>query len=113
MANYVYLDDYSKKGKLGISYRVFDQLVTSSLMNIKGIAKSEKLMKRFQFMRLNKPVQTYIHRDIVYVLIYVDVVKGKNIQDVISEIQKEVYNSLFLITEQVPVNVQVRVESII
>lgn len=113
MANYVYLDNYSKKGKLGISYRVFDQLVTSTLMNIKGISKSEKLMKRFQFMRLNKPVQTYIHRDIVYVLIYVDVAKGKNIQDVISEIQKEVYNSLFLITEQVPVNIQVKVESII
>ena len=113
MANYVYLDDYSKKGKLGISYRVFDQLVTSSLMNIKGISKSTKVMKRFQFMRLNKPVQTYIHKDIVNVLIYVDVTKGKNIQDVVNEIQKEVYNSLFLITEQVPVNVQVRVESII
>ena len=41
------------------------------------------------------------------------VAKGKNIQDVVSEIQKEVYNSLFLITEQIPVNVQVRVESII
>ncbi len=113
MANYVYLDDYSKKGKLGISYRVFDQIVTSALMNIEGISKSQKLMKRVQFIRLNKPVQTYIHRDIVYVLIYVDVAKGKNIQDAINEIQKEVYNSLFLITEQVPVNVQVRVQSII
>ena len=58
-------------------------------------------------------MQTYIHKDIVYVLIYIDVAKGKNIQDVVSEIQKEVYNSLFLITEQVPVNVQVRVQSII
>ncbi len=113
MANYVYLDDYSKKGKLGISYRVFDQIVTSTLMNIKGISKSQKKMKGFQFMRLNKPVQTYILRDIVYILIFVDVAKGKNIQDVITEIQKEVYNSLLLITEQVPVNVQVRVESII
>ena len=113
MANYVYLDDYSKKGKLGISYRVFDQIVTCTLMNIKGISKSEKMMKRFQFMRLNKPVQSYILRDIVYVLIFVDVAKGKNIQDVITEIQREVYNSLFLITEQVPVNVQVRVQSII
>ena len=113
MVGYVCLDKENKKGKLCISYKVFNQIVTSSLMNIKGIAKSEKLMKRFQFMRLNKPVQTYIHRNIVYVLIYVDVAKGKNIQDVITEIQKEVYSSLYLITEQVPVNIQVKVESII
>ena len=48
MAEYVYLDNYSKKGKLGISYHVFDQLVTSSLMNVKGIAKSQKHLKKNQ-----------------------------------------------------------------
>ena len=113
MANYIYLDKYAKRGKLGISYRVFDQLVTSSLLNVKGIAKSEKLIKRNQFIRLNRPVQTYIVRDIVHVWIYIDVVKGRDIQTVVEDIQKEVYSSLMMITEQVPVNVQVKVESII
>lgn len=113
MADYVFLDNYSKKGKLGIHRHVFDQLVTSCLQNIKGIAKSEKLMKRNQFIILNRPVQTYIVRDIVHVWIYVDIARGKNIQNVVSEIQNEVYNSLMLITEQVPVNIQVKVESII
>ena len=113
MAGYVCLDKGNKKGKLCISYHVFDQIVTSTLMNIKGIAKSEKMMKRFQFMRLNKPVQTYIVRDIVHIWIFVDIAKGKNIQSVVNEIQTEVYNSLFMLTEQVPVNVQVKVESII
>lgn len=113
MANYIYLDKYSKKGKLGISYRVFDQLVTSSLLKVKGIAKSEKLIKRNQFIRLNRPVQTYIVRDIVHVWIYIDVVKGRDIQTVVGDIQREVYSSLMMITEQVPVNVQVKVESII
>ena len=113
MADYVYLDDYSKKGELGISYRVFDQLVTSALLNVKGITKSQKQIKKNQFIRLNRPVQTYIVRDIVHVWIYIDVVKGKNIQAIVNEIQDEVYNSLMLITEQVPVNVQVKIESII
>lgn len=113
MADYVYLDNYNKKGKLGISYHVFDQLVTASLRNVKGIAKSQKLIKRNQFFRLNRPVQTYIVRDIVHVWIYVDVAKGNNIQTVVDSIQKEVYSSLLLITEQVPVNIQVKVESII
>ena len=113
MADYIYLDNYSKKGKLGISYHVFDQLVTSSLMNVKGIAKSTKLIKRNQFFRLNRPVQTYIHRGIVHVWIYIDVAKGNNLQDVVSQIQHEVYNSLLIITEQVPINVQVKVETLV
>ena len=70
-------------------------------------------MKRNQFIILNRPVQTYIVRDIVTVWIYIDVTKGKNIQQIVSQIQEEVYSSLLLITEQVPVNVQVKVESII
>ena len=113
MAEYVYLDNYSKKGKLGISYHVFDQLVTSSLMNIKGIAKSQKRLKKNQKVRLNRPVQTYIKRDIVHVWIYIDVVNNTSIQSTVASIQEEVYNSLMLITEQVPVNIQVKVESII
>ena len=113
MATYVYLDNYSKKGKLGISYRVFDELVTASLLNVKGIAKSQKLMKKFQFIRLNRPVQTYIHKDVVHVSIYIDIAKGKDINEVTMNIQEEVYNSLMMVTEQVPINIQVNVESII
>ncbi len=113
MAAYVYLDNYSKKGKLGISSRVFDELVTAALLNIKGIAKSQKFMKKMQFIKLNRPVQTYINKDVVHVLIYIDVAKGKNIHEVVSNIQEEVHNSLVMATEQVPVNIQVNVESII
>ena len=113
MANYVYLDDYSKRGKLGISYRVFDELVTSCLMNIKGISKSAKHLKRNQFIPLNRPVQTYIIKDIVHIFIYIDVAKGSDIRKLTEQIQEEVYNSLLIITEQVPINVQIKVESII
>ena len=43
MAEYIYLDNYSKKGKLGIHRHVFDQIVTSALYSVKGIAKSESI----------------------------------------------------------------------
>ena len=46
MARYVYLDSYRKTGKLGISYHVFDQLVTQALIKVKGISKSEKFVKK-------------------------------------------------------------------
>ena len=113
MADYIYLDNYSKKGEIGIHRHVFDQLVTSCLTKVKGIAKSQKLLKRNQFIILNRAVQTYIVRGIVHIWIYIDVTKGSDIQKIVSDIQKEVYNSLMLITEQIPVNVQIKVESII
>ena len=113
MADYVYLEKNSTIGKLGIHRHVFDQLVTSSLMKVKGVAKSQKLMKRNQFIILNRPVQTYVVNDIVHIYIYVDVAKGNPIQTVVRQIQDEVYNSLLMITEQVPVNIQVKVESIL
>lgn len=113
MADYIYLDSYSKKGKLGISYHVFDQIVTSAIDKIKGVSKAENKLKRTQSSRLNRPVQTRIHKNIVTVWIYIDIVKGKNVQEVVKEIQNEVYDSLLMLAEQVPVNVQIKVESII
>ena len=113
MAEYVIFNSNTKNGELGISYRVFDSLVTSTLANIKGIARSSKHLKKNQYFRLNRPVQTRIVRDIVHILIFVDVVKDNNIATVVSKIQEEVTNSLMLITEQVPVNIQVKVESFI
>ena len=113
MAEYIYIDDLSKSGKLAISYHVFDALVNEALSRVKGITKSSKMLKKDQRFRLNRPVATFIHRGIVHVLVTVDVAKGNNIQNVVSEIQNKVYDSLLLITEQVPVNVQVKVESII
>ena len=72
MADYVYLEKNSKTGKLGIHRHVFDQLVTSSLTRVKGIAKSQKYIKRNQFIILNRPVQTYVVNDIVHIWIYID-----------------------------------------
>ncbi|MCR5505482.1 MAG: Asp23/Gls24 family envelope stress response protein [Bacilli bacterium] len=113
MAEYIYIDDMSNRGKLAIHYRVFDNLVNEALSRIKGISKSSKMLKKNQKFRLNRPVQTSIHRGIVHVLVSVDVSKGNSLQDVVSNIQEEVNNTLLLTTETVPFDVQVRVETIV
>lgn len=113
MAEYIYIDDLSKRGKLAISYHVFDSLVNEALTRVKGITKSSKMLKKDQRFRLNRPVQTIIHRGIVHVLVTVDVAKGHSIQRITSNIQEEVNNTLLLATETVPFNVQVKVESIV
>ncbi len=113
MAEFIYIDDLSKKGKIGIGYRVFDALVNEALNKVEGITKSSKMLKKDQRFRLNRPVLTFIHRGIVHVLVTVDVSKGNNLQNIIANIQEEVNNTLLTATEMVPFNVQVKVEKII
>ena len=113
MADYIYIDNYSKKGKIGISLNVFDDLVTSALGNVKGIALSNAHMKKNQQIRLNRPVQTTIRHGIVHVWVAVDVAKGTNLQDATRDIQDEITNAFLIATEQVPFDVQVKVISII
>ena len=113
MADHIYIDNYAKKGKIGISLNVFDSLVTNALANIQGIALSNAHMKKNQNVRLNRPVQTTIRHGIVHVWVAVDVSKGTNLQDVTRNIQEEITNAFLIATEQVPFDVQVKVISII
>lgn len=113
MADYVYIDNYAKKGKIAISQSVFDSLVSTALNNVEGISLSSAHVKKDQKIRLNRPVQTTIRHGIVHVWVAVDVVKGTNLQVVTRNIQEEIANVFLMATEQVPFDVQVKVISII
>ena len=113
MADYIYIDNYAKKGKIAISQSVFDSLVATALSNVSGISLSSAHMAKDQKIRLNRPVQTTIRHGIVHVWVAVDVVKGTNLQVVTRLIQEEIANVFLMATEQVPFDVQVKVISII
>ena len=113
MADYIYIDNYAKKGKIGISLSLFDTLVSNALANVPDISLSSAHMKKNQKFRLNRPVQTTIKHGIVHVWVAVDVIKGTNLQTVTQNIQNEITNSFLIATEQIPFDVQVKVISII
>lgn len=120
MANYIYIDNYANKGKLGISVSTFNSLVSDALNNVTGVkvAKKKKAKNFFEdvaqkVFQLNKPVNTTISNGIVHIQVVVDVIKGTNLQEVTRIIQEEVSNAILLATEQVPFDVQVKVASII
>lgn len=113
MAEYVFIDDMSHRGKLAISYRVFDKLVSEALLHVKGISKSAQLLGKNQKFRLNRPVLTTIKRGIVHVKIAVDIAKGTDIQRTIGLIQDEVNSILLVAVETIPFDVRVKVEQII
>jgi len=113
MADYVYIDNYSTKGKIAISPAVFNSLVESALENVPGISRSKKKSKKNYDFVLSIPVKTKIHHGIVHVSVYVDVIKNANLQEITRRIQDEINNILLLTTEQVPFDVQVKVMNLI
>ena len=113
MAGYVYFDVTGRTGKRGFSTHVFDQLVTIALTNLKDVSVSSKQMKRNQKIRLNRPVQTTIRHGIVHIWVTVDIKKNMQVQEACSLIQQEIIRVLMESAEQVPFDVQVKVDQII
>ena len=111
MAEYIYIDDFAKKGKIGIFSRVFDRIVTNTIEKIPGISLSSEMKKRNQKFRLNRPVRTYIHRGIAHIHITIDIKKSDDIHTLTKLIQEEVSSALLLTTDQVPFDLQVKVNS--
>ena len=113
MAGYVYFDVTGKTGKRAISSHVFDQLVTIALTNLKDVSMSSKQMKRNQKIRLNRPVQTTIRHGIVHIWVGVDIKKNMQVHETCTLIQEEIARVLMMSAEQVPFDVQVKVDQII
>ena len=112
MAEYVFIDTFSKKGKLGINANIFDSIVANTLEKL-SVNKASKQLKKNQRFKLNRPVRTTIHRGIVHIWVAVDIPKKNNIIEVSKKIQDEIISSIVASTDQVPVHVQVKVEALI
>ena len=112
MANYLFIENYSNKGKIGISVNTFDSLVLSSLERIKGIDLSLKETKKRKKIKLHRQVNTTISRGILHIALAIDVAKEENIQNVTRAINEEITNTLLEKAEQIPFDVQVKVMSL-
>lgn len=113
MANYLFIENYSNKGKIGISLNAFDSLVALSLQKVKGIDLSmNETKKKKKKIKLHKPISTSISKGILHIALFIDLAKEENIQNVCKTINEEVSNTLLESTEQIPFDVQVKVMSL-
>lgn len=110
MAKYIYIEDYSKKGKFAISNEVFAQLANQALKKVPGVYFGDQKDKS---KKLHNSVKTYIHHGIVHVSVSVDIAKGTNIQATSLRIQNEIINLFMECVDQVPFDIQVKINSII
>lgn len=113
MAEFIYIDNFSKTGKMAISLRVFEEIIKKALGNLPDISLSQKSTKKKQLIFLHKPVETTIKRGIVHTSVSVDIKNNITPHDACSIIQNEITRTFLAFTDQVPFDVQVRVESIL
>lgn len=109
MGEYVYIQNYARRGNLAISSSVFDQIVTIAIENIKGV----RIKKQDQFLfSLHKPVHCEIKDGRIYADINVIISSEFNVNDVCVKIQEQVSDAITCMTEFVPFQVNIKVVGI-
>lgn len=112
MSDYAYIQNYSKKGTLGISRKVFEQIAYEATERVAGVKLDAKRQKS-PFV-LFRPIVIIIHKNgSVDIKIEVSIKKGNDVKVVCENIQKEVKYSLEQIVEQAKVNIVTKVTKII
>ncbi|MFA5480970.1 MAG: Asp23/Gls24 family envelope stress response protein [Bacilli bacterium] len=110
MADYVFIENYSKYGVMGISRRVFETIAQTAANRVKGAAVSANKARLFT---LHRPIQAILRNNgQVDIKIDVAIKAGANVSEVCLKIQEEVANSLMAMTEMIPFNINIKVVSI-
>ena len=114
MSDFYYLNNYQQAGKMGISRKAFENIVTiasNNLQHVKINNYGETLTRLGNIISAVRPVKAFFKKD-SRVDFMLDVVVGDNvtaIADLCARIQEEVANSISMMCETVPVSIEIRV----
>jgi uncharacterized alkaline shock family protein YloU len=108
MAEYVYIQNYTRNGVMGISHHVFDQIAEIATNQVKG---AETFTRKSSFF-VHRPAACEIKNGLVTVKIFVVISADANINEVCLNIQENVANSLAMMTEVIPFKIGVEVVNV-
>ena len=109
MAEYVYIQNYAKRGTLAISTTVFDQIVETVVKKMQGVKL--KSADKFLFF-LHQPTRCEIKNGKINVDLQVILSKDCNVNEVCLKIQEEIAYALTSCTEFIPFSINVKVVGI-
>ena len=113
MAEFVYIQDYSKAGKLGINRQVFEKICSVVTNRISGVStKENKKKNQNPLFTFDKPVHCDVINNKVIVQIQVIVRQGVNVDEICTLIQQEVADALTTMVETVPFSIKIKVAGI-
>lgn len=104
MAEYVYIQNYTRNGNMGISHFVFDQIAGIATNQVQGAILLDPVSATF---KLHKSISCSIRNGLVNVKIHVILVKGAPVDEVCLAIQDNVSNALAMMTEMIPFKIDV------
>lgn len=112
MADYIYIDNMTGKGKIGISYLAFESLVQDAINQVPGITRSAKQLKKNQYFRLNRPIKISIKNEVVHVWVAIDIDENSDEKKIVALLENEIHSAFESMTEQVPFDIEIKVEKI-
>ena len=112
MAEYVYIQDYSKRGKLGISKKCIEEIISISTNKILGVETANSQNKKFAFS-FYKPISCEIVNGKVQINVQVKIKQGHNIETICTNIQEQIAEDITSMSELVPFSIKIKVGSII
>lgn len=112
MAEFVYIQDYSKAGKLGINRKCFEKICSVVTNKISGVSTKEEKKNQNPLFTFDKPVHCDIINNKVIIQIQVIVRQGVNVDEVCTLIQQEVADTLTTMVETVPFSIKIKVVGI-
>lgn len=111
MADYLKIQNFSNKGTIAISRRVFEMLATDATERIQGASLSAS--KKIGSFSLTKPVKvSFRSNGKVEVNVSITLRKGSHAKEVCSKIQEEIANSFSTYAESVPFEIQIKVADV-
>ena len=112
MAEYVYIQDYSKRGKLGISRKCFEEIIAITTNRINGVKTADEANSKVAFF-FHKPISVEIVNNQVQINVQVNIKQGNNIEKICTDIQEQIADDITAMAELVPFSIKVKVVSII
>ena len=112
MGKYVYIDKDSKKGAFAIGVGVFDLLAKEAITRVPGIVTDPVESRHRHKLQFNNS-EVEIHHGVVYVEVKVNAFSTTNLEKLKAQLTEEINTSFMMWAEQVPVEVNIKVENII
>ncbi len=112
MAEYVYIQNYARRGTLAISSSVFNQIVSIAMEKIKGAKLKKKKGSDIALFSLHHPVHCEFKGGRITTDLEVIISQNANVNEVCLTIQEEVAYALTSMTEFIPFSINVKVVGI-
>lgn len=114
MEKYIYIDKNSKKGRFGIASEVFRDLTYDVLSRVPGLIIHREEESRAHHQHHHKhthinEVIASIHHGVVRLDIDVVAKEGSDLKQAEKQIREEILSLFMMMTEQVPVNVKIKI----